>query len=99
MPETYEGPERRSGGFTVAVDLKSVLVLIGLLGPLVAVITMVLQVRQDVRGNSVRMTTMETRVQTLEDAKRRGDNALLLYCAGRREASDSVRTRLPDIGC
>ena len=97
----YGGPERRSA-LTVAVDLKSLLLLIGLLGPLVAVITLVLQVRQDVRSNSMRATVMEARMQTLEGRVAEIEKARLVFCAGRREMrSDSTRNgiRIPDANC
>jgi len=100
---SYGGPERRSP-FTVAIDLKSLLMLIALIGPLVAVITMVLQVRQDVRGNSIRATVLETRMQTMEGRMTEMERARVIYCAGRRAAasrdrSDSTTVRIPDAGC
>jgi len=107
MPDaSYAGPERR-GALTIAVDLKSILVLVGLLGLLVAVITMVLQVRQDVRGNSVRATVMETRMQSLESRMAEQERARVIFCAGRRAAmaakdrgdSAGSTVRIPDAGC
>lgn len=102
---TYDGAERR-GAFTIAVDIKSILMLIALIGPLVAIITMVLQVRQDVRSNSVRMTVTETRLQALEGRMTEQERARTIYCAGRRAAAARERgdassgiVRVPDAGC
>jgi hypothetical protein len=98
----YSGPERR-GALTVAVDLKGLLLLIGLIGPLVAVITMVLQQRQDVRSNSVRVTALEVRQNALEtrynEDRREWERARTIFCTARK-TEDSIRARvLPDIGC
>lgn len=100
-----DGPERRAA-LTVAFDLKSILLALGMLGPLVAVITMVLQVRQDVRGNSVRATVLETRVQALEGRMTEAEKARTIFCAGRRAAMSRDRSdtsgspvRIPDAGC
>lgn len=98
---TYEGPERRNA-FTVAIDIKSLLMLIALIGPLVAVITMVLQVRQDVRGNSIRVMQVEADVKSLQARMAEAEKAKLLYCSGRREAAErdtNGALRIPDAGC
>jgi hypothetical protein len=102
MPDT-NGTERRKA-LTVAVDLRSLLMVIALIGPLAAVITMVLQVRQDVRGNSIRATVLETRMQAVENRLSEAERARVIYCAGRRAAgfrdrSDSSTVRIPDAGC
>lgn len=100
MPETtpYAGPERR-GALSVNLDIKSLLFVIGFIAAILPVITLVMQIRQDVRGNSIRMTAAESRLQTLEEAKRRGDDMVLRYCVARMQAADSTRVTLPDIGC
>jgi hypothetical protein len=91
------------GKFLVSFDLKSILMVIGLLGPLVAIITSVLQVRQDVRGNSVRLTAVEVRQEALEakynEDRREWERARTIFCTARK-TEDSIRARvLPDIGC
>ena len=101
-PTSYEGPERRSA-FTVAIDIKGLMLVIGLIGPLVAVITMVLQVRQDVRGNSVRVMQVESDVKSLQQRMAEQEKAKLLYCSGRREAAardtNGGAIRIPDADC
>jgi hypothetical protein len=82
--------------------IRSLLLLVALLGPLVAVITLVLQVRQDVRSNSIRLTVTETRMQALETRMAEAEKARLIFCAGRREMrNDSTRNgiRVPDANC
>jgi len=83
----------------VSFDLRSILITLGLLVPLVALITNVLQVRQDVRTNTLRASAQEARIQALEQKAREGDNVMLRYCIARREAADSAGRYLPDIGC
>jgi len=56
----YDGQERRSA-FTVAIDLKTLLFLVGCIGPLAAIISLVLQVRQDVRSNTQRIMEVDQR--------------------------------------
>lgn len=84
---------------SVAIDIRSLLFLVGCIGPLVAIISLILQVRQDLRNNTMRLIDIDQREKAhyeevhavTEEFKR----TKLLYCTGLRRDS----TRAPDADC
>lgn len=84
---------------TFAVDLKSILLFVGCVGPLVAIISLVFQVRQDVRSNTLRILDVDQRERShyeeLHAVTEEFKKTKLLYCTGIRR--DTVAA--PDADC
>lgn len=100
-PPSYDGPERR-GSLTVAVDIKSVILLAAGLGPLLTVAIFYLQLRSDVRQGAADDVRRDAAVaayrednEALKVRVSKLERAQALYCSGMRR--DSLR--LPDADC
>ena len=104
-PTSYEGPERRSA-FTVAVDIKTILLTATVIGPLLTVAIFLIQLRVDWRQNasddarrenenSAFHAAQQSRIERLEASAAKFERAHSIYCSGMRR--DSVR--LPDADC
>jgi len=108
-PSTETEPSRGKG-FVVAIDLKSVIIFVSLLSPLVALLTFGLQVRQDVRVNTMSMAAFRAELDSYQadtQAKMVAyetrivalERAKLVFCA--QVQNDTVRQQreLASIGC
>lgn len=91
-----EAKEKPTSGPTVTFDIRQILTFITFLSALMAALGYVMQLRNDVRSNTLEMVEMKREMQSLRDAAEDIGRAKLLYCAGRRV--DTTVT-LPDIGC
>lgn len=91
-----EPKERPTSGPTVTFDIRQILTFITFLSALMAALGYVMQLRNDVRVNTLEILELKREMQMLRDAAEDIGRAKLLYCAGKR--SDTTGT-LPDIGC
>lgn len=82
---------------SVNLNLKAILGGLAALTPLVVGLTMVLQIRQDVRANTTKLLLIEQRVEDHEKRITAGERAMLTHCISRE--ADSLRARSPDAGC
>jgi len=89
---------QEGGPYTVTFSIRSFLMFVAAMGPLVGLIIFFLQVRQDVRSNSFRIVAAEQEISTLKTRLADVERAKLLFCAARGD-SDSLRAGLPNIGC
>lgn len=101
VPDPYTGVDRRSA-FTVAVDYKTIIFLAACLGPLLTVAIFFLQLRGDLRQNSVddirrdaQIADLRQEIAGLNLSASKFERAHALYCSGMRRDS----SRVPDADC
>lgn len=100
MGEPLHNPQSRTekrGALTVSLDVKSILVFLGLVVPLVWVINAAVVIRQDVQVNSRRITAWEMETDSLKRRVAALERAKLLYCLD-AQGRDSARSLL-DADC
>jgi hypothetical protein len=85
-----------TSGPTITFDIRQVLTFITFLSVMASAVGYVLQLRNDVRANTLEIVAVKAQVEALRAGAEEVQRAKLLYCAGRR--NDTAST-VPDIGC
>lgn len=83
-------------GISVTFDIRSILMVVTVLSPLLVGASFLLQLRQDVRQNAAVIAQQRIELSELRTAVEDVQRARLVYCAGVRR--DTSRT-LPDAAC
>lgn len=83
---------------SVSLNLKAILGALAALTPLVVGLTMVLQIRQDVRENTRHQVMHAQAIRDLEARVAEVERAKLTYCISRAADTSTVRSA-PDAGC